>query len=101
MPQKPQRFWLRATHCSRQCDYGARLQVWLTQPLVDLEAITARHDIVEAFVTDLDLRERLRDQSLRGGVLQDPCSFAHHDPVSSAINLLSCRYALRPVSGSP
>lgn len=44
------------------------LQVWLTQPLVDLAAITARHDIVEAFVTDLELRERLRDQSLRGAL---------------------------------
>ncbi len=42
--------------------------MWLTQPLVDLAAITARHDIVEAFVTDLELRERLRDQSLRGAL---------------------------------
>jgi DNA mismatch repair ATPase MutS len=41
-------------------------QVWLTQPLVDLKAITERHDIVEAFVTDVELRERLRDQSLKG-----------------------------------
>lgn len=47
-------------------------QVWLTQPLVDLEAIIARHDIVEAFVTDIELRERLRDQSLRGGRRNSP-----------------------------
>ena len=42
-------------------------QVWLTQPLVDLTAITQRHDTVEAFVTDNELRERLRDHSLQGG----------------------------------
>ena len=42
------------------------LQVWLTQPLVDLTAITQRHDTVEAFVTDNELRERLRDHSLQG-----------------------------------
>jgi DNA mismatch repair protein MSH2 len=40
--------------------------VWLTQPLVDLTAITQRHDTVEAFVTDNELRERLRDHSLQG-----------------------------------
>ena len=40
--------------------------MWLKQPLVDLEAICARHDAVEAFTTDPELRERLRDQSFRG-----------------------------------
>ena len=40
--------------------------MWLKQPLVDLEAIRARHDAVEAFSTDPELRERLRDQSFRG-----------------------------------
>lgn len=45
-------------------------QVWLTQPLVDLTAITQRHDTVEAFVTDNELRERLRDHSLQGGWAQ-------------------------------
>ncbi len=46
------------------------VQVWLTQPLVDAAAISARHDIVEAFVTDTELRERLREQCLRGA---PPC----------------------------
>ena len=46
------------------------LQVWLKQPLVVLEDIVERHDAVEAFATDPELRERLRDQSFRGVVLQ-------------------------------
>ena len=42
------------------------VQVWLKQPLVDLEEINMRHSIVEAFVGDPTLRESLRDQHLRG-----------------------------------
>ena len=42
------------------------VQVWLKQPLVELGDITARHDAVEAFATDPELRERLRDQCFRG-----------------------------------
>eukprot|EP00798_Chlamydomonas_sp_ICE-L_P022048 gene22048-29112_t len=42
------------------------LKVWLKQPLVKLEDITVRHDVVQAFVNDSEMRERLRDQHLRG-----------------------------------
>ena len=42
------------------------LQVWLKQPLVTLEDIVGRHDVVEAFVSDPQLREGLRNQQLRG-----------------------------------
>eukprot|EP00891_Asterochloris_glomerata_P003123 jgi/Astpho2/3123/fgenesh1_pm.00051_%23_46_t len=42
------------------------LKVWLKQPLTNLEEITTRHNIVDAFATDPDLRERLRDQHMRG-----------------------------------
>lgn len=42
------------------------VQVWLKQPLVSVKEISVRHDIVEAFVSDPELRERLRDQHLRG-----------------------------------
>ncbi len=40
--------------------------MWLKQPLVDVSAIRERHDVVEALAGDTDLRDRLRDQSLRG-----------------------------------
>ena len=40
--------------------------MWLKQPLVDLEAINQRLDIVDAFVGDPTLREALRDIHLRG-----------------------------------
>ena len=43
-----------------------RLRVWLKQPLVSVTEIDARLDVVEALVEDADLRERLRDQHLRG-----------------------------------
>ncbi|KXZ42923.1 hypothetical protein GPECTOR_111g256 [Gonium pectorale] len=43
-----------------------RLKSWLKQPLVDLAAISERHDAVEAFVGDAELRQRLRDQHFRG-----------------------------------
>lgn len=46
-----------------------RLQVWLKQPLVKLDDINARHDAVEAFAGDSELRERLRDQCFRGAQL--------------------------------
>jgi DNA mismatch repair protein MSH2 len=35
---------------------------WLRQPLLDLEAIGKRHDIVEAFVEDTELRSGLADK---------------------------------------
>lgn len=40
--------------------------MWLKQPLVDVNAISERHDVVEALAGDTELRDRLRDQSLRG-----------------------------------
>ncbi|KAG2483939.1 hypothetical protein HYH03_017259 [Edaphochlamys debaryana] len=43
-----------------------RLKAWLKQPLVDLGAIRQRHDAVEALAGDGELRQRLRDQQLRG-----------------------------------
>ena len=35
---------------------------------MNVEEITTRHNVLEAFATDPDLWERLRDQHLRGGV---------------------------------
>ncbi|GLI63268.1 hypothetical protein VaNZ11_006172 [Volvox africanus] len=43
-----------------------RLKCWLKQPLVDLAAISQRHDVVEALVADQEMRQRLRDQQFRG-----------------------------------
>ncbi|KAL6763329.1 DNA mismatch repair protein [Haematococcus lacustris] len=43
-----------------------RLRAWLKQPLVKLEEIEARHEVVAALVEDAELRERLRDSHLRG-----------------------------------
>ena len=56
---------------------GAWRQVWLKQPLVDLEAINQRLDVVDAFVGDSPLREALRDIHLRGVCLQSclPAAF--------------------------
>lgn len=51
--------------CSLKARLG-RTQVWLKQPLVDVAAISERHDVVEALAADTELRDRLRDQSLRG-----------------------------------
>ncbi len=44
---------------------GAGVQVWLKQPLVNLEEIRERHDMVESFVNDASLRQDLQ-QHLRG-----------------------------------
>ena len=44
--------------------------MWLKQPLVDLGEIGVRHDAVEAFAGDPELRERLRDQCFRGACPQ-------------------------------
>ena len=43
------------------------LQVWLRQPLTDLDAISGRHDVVEALREDTQLRSDLRTLHLRGG----------------------------------
>ena len=43
-----------------------KLKAWLKQPLVRVDEIKARLDVVEAAVDDAELRERLRDQHLRG-----------------------------------
>jgi len=46
---------------------GRRLgAAWLRAPLVDLAAIRARHDVVEALTVDGGLRSALRDGLLRG-----------------------------------
>ncbi len=45
------------------------VQVWLKQPLVKVEEIQTRHDIVDAFVTDPHLRQSLRDEHFRGAAL--------------------------------
>ena len=42
------------------------LQVWLKQPLTSSKEISVRHDVVEAFAQNPELREKLRDQHLRG-----------------------------------
>ncbi len=47
------------------------LQVWLKQPLTSEEDIRVRHDVVEAIVSDPELREGLRDHHFRGQSLQD------------------------------
>ena len=41
------------------------------QPLVDPAEITSRLNVVEALVSDAELRQKLRDQHMRGG---DACS---------------------------
>ncbi|GAX83908.1 hypothetical protein CEUSTIGMA_g11332.t1 [Chlamydomonas eustigma] len=43
-----------------------RLKTWLKQPLVRVDDIKVRHNVVEAMVEDAEMRERLRDQHLRG-----------------------------------
>ena len=40
--------------------------MWLKQPLTSEKEIGLRHDVVDAFVQDPELREKLRDQHLRG-----------------------------------
>lgn len=42
------------------------MQVWLKQPLTSSKEIGVRHDVVEAFAKNPELREKLRDQHLRG-----------------------------------
>eukprot|EP00955_Chlamydomonas_euryale_P066973 359704-Chlamydomonas_euryale.AAC.3 len=48
-------------------------QVWLKQPLVSVDDINARLDIVSALVEDTELRERLRDTHFRGGCWSVGC----------------------------
>ncbi|KAF8819891.1 hypothetical protein IE077_000621 [Cardiosporidium cionae] len=42
-----------------------RLVGWITQPLVDIEAIRKRHDLVEAFLQDSELRQALQATYLK------------------------------------
>jgi DNA mismatch repair protein MSH2 len=46
---------------------GSRLlRVWLKQPLLDMSAITARHDVVQSLVSDASVRGSLRETFLKG-----------------------------------
>ena len=66
------------------------LQVWLKQPLVDVADISTRHDIVEALAADTDLRNRLRDQNLRGA----PSTFPLPQPlINSTCRRVSSTFA--------
>jgi len=45
---------------------GSRLlHMWMKQPLLDQEQIRRRQDLVEAFVTDVSLRQNLRETHMR------------------------------------
>jgi DNA mismatch repair protein MSH2 len=45
---------------------GSRLlNMWIKQPLLDIRQIKTRHDLVEAFVEDMDVRDGVREHSLR------------------------------------
>lgn len=44
---------------------GRLLAQWLRQPLVSVEALTRRHNLVEALVEDAQLRQSLRDEHLK------------------------------------
>ena len=45
---------------------GSRLlNTWLKQPLLDVDSIRERHDVVDAFVEDQTLRQGLSDECLR------------------------------------
>ncbi len=53
------------------CPMGARLlRRWLMLPLLDIEKLKWRHDAVEAFYNDNDLRERGRDAARRTGDIE-------------------------------
>ena len=54
------------------------VQVWLKQPLVKVDEIQTRHDIVDAFVNDPHLRQSLRDEHFRGApTVQLPLHACH------------------------
>ncbi|KAL6769998.1 hypothetical protein ACKKBG_A33190 [Auxenochlorella protothecoides x Auxenochlorella symbiontica] len=42
------------------------LRTWLKQPLLDLDTLRMRHDVVEALVGDAELRQALQQMHLRG-----------------------------------
>ena len=52
---------------------------------MSLEEITTRHNTVEAFTTDPDLRERLRDQHMRGQVSQRAGSVAAEPVLATTV----------------
>lgn len=53
------------------CPMGARLlRRWMMLPLLDIEKLKVRHDAVEAFYTDNDLRERGREAARRTGDIE-------------------------------
>lgn len=57
------------------CPMGARLlRRWLMLPLLDVSEINGRHDVVEAFFRDADLRRECRDAVHRAGDIERLCS---------------------------
>ena len=54
-------------NCTVTAGIGERLlRRWLNQPLVSVEDINHRLDIVQLFIEDSDLRDTLRSNALRG-----------------------------------
>ncbi|MFH1069940.1 MAG: DNA mismatch repair protein MutS [Candidatus Glassbacteria bacterium] len=52
---------LEVLDCTRTAMGARALRRWVLEPLLDLEAIRARHDVVGAFVADSRLRRSLRE----------------------------------------
>lgn len=64
-----------AACCTRRCRpcpccTAALPQTWIKHPLVDIEAIRERHDVVEGLAEDAQLRADLRGLHLRGEILR-------------------------------
>lgn len=54
-------------------------QAWIKHPLIDIEAIQQRHDVVEGLAEDAQLRADLRGLHLRGeGCCWGACSVCRH-----------------------
>ena len=53
------------------CPMGSRLlRRWLLLPLLDVDKLKIRHDVVEAFFKDTELREKSRDAARRTGDIE-------------------------------
>ena len=62
---------------------------------MNLEEITTRHNTVEAFATDPDLRERLRDQHMRGEAPQCAGSVAVDSVLATAVFTIPRHYTTK------